>query len=56
VEKADPKIEEPTSLYPPEITESAVELKVAVDYLRKFGFIVPNGALRIRAEDVLTRC
>ena len=47
------KSKEPITLYPAEITESAVQLKGAVDYLKKFGFIVPNGSLRIREDDVL---
>lgn len=45
---------EPVYLYPKEITESAVKLKGAVDYLERFGFVVPNSSIRIREEDALS--
>lgn len=45
---------EPLYLYPKEITDSAVEMKGSVDYLAKFGVIVPNGSIRVRDKDVLS--
>lgn len=44
---------EPVYLFPKEVTESAIRLKGAVDWLTKLNFIVPEGALRIREDDVL---
>src|SRR5690606_19456551 len=39
---------EPLYLYPEDVTTSAVALKGAIDYLKRYGFIVPEGSIRIR--------
>lgn len=45
---------EPVYLFPKAVTESAVAIKGSLDRLRKFNFMVPEGALRIRESDVLS--
>ncbi|MBF0106205.1 MAG: hypothetical protein HQM16_12860 [Deltaproteobacteria bacterium] len=48
------KYKQPQYLYPKKISESAIQLKGAIPYLKKNGFFVPEGSIRIREEDVLT--
>lgn len=40
-------------LFPKEVTDSAVRMNGSVEWLSKINFIVPEGSLRIRIQDVL---
>jgi hypothetical protein len=44
---------EPLYLFPREVTETAVRMKGAVDWLGRVNIRVPQGSLRIREDDVL---
>ncbi|MEK7269554.1 MAG: hypothetical protein AAB215_01280 [Planctomycetota bacterium] len=48
------KAPEPVTLFPRDVTESAVVLKGSIPFLARKNFIVPEGSIRIRKPDVLS--
>ena len=43
----------PVYLFDPEVSQSAIDRKGEIPWLKKVGFLVPKGSLRIREGDVM---